>query len=135
MKRILKFLLVLSLCININNIYAQRSFFDAVPNPYHPANQNAIQDGWYEAIIKYTSHTGQESTYQLNVKVERLVVVAIDFGNGGYVHKGSNNSGYYYRGGALYFQRDEYGNVVSAYATVDINYDYGGWQKFQILIQ
>ena len=86
-------------------------------------------------IIKYTSHTGQESTYQLNVKVERLVVVAIDFGNGGYVHKGSNNSGYYYRGGALYFQRDEYGNVVSAYATVDINYDYGGWQKFQILIQ
>ena len=67
MKRILKILLVLSLCINANNIYAQRSFFDAVPNPYHPANQNAIQDGWYEAIVHYSSHTGQESTYKLNV--------------------------------------------------------------------
>ena len=75
MKRILKILLVLSLCINANNIYAQRSFFDAVPNPYHPANQNAIQDGWYEAIIQYSSHTGQESTYKLNVKVENLSIL------------------------------------------------------------
>ena len=97
MKKILKILVVLLLCTTANNIYAQ--YFDAVPNPYHPTNRNAIADGWYEAIIKYTSHTGQESTYQLNVKVELLVVVAIDFGNGGYVHKGSNNSGYSYRGG------------------------------------
>jgi hypothetical protein len=135
MKRILKILLVLSLCINANNIYAQRSFFDAVPNPYHPANQNAIQDGWYEAIVHYSSHTGQESTYKLNVKVENLVVVVIDFGNGGYVHRGPNNSAYHYRGGGLYFERNQYGEVVAASTTVDIYYDYGGWQKFQIYIQ
>lgn len=134
MKKILSLLFVLLLTCSVNNISAQ-IYFDAVPDPSHPANQNAIENGWYEATIQYSSHTGHRATYILNVKVEQLCVVAIDFGNGGSVHKGPNNSGYYYQGGGLYFSRDMYGNVVSASTTVYIKYSDGDWQRFDILIQ
>ena len=110
-------------------------YYQSTPNPYHPANQNAIADGWYMATIDYTSNTGHKATYTLKVAVEDLCVVAIDFGNGGYVHKGRNNSGYHYRGGGLYFSRDLYGNIVSASTTVTITYDNSSWQQFDIYIE
>lgn len=110
-------------------------YYQSAPNPYHPANQNAIADGWYMATIDYASNTGHKATYTLKVAVEDLCVVAIDFGNGGYVHKGRNNSGYYYNGGSLYFNRDRYGNVIAASTTVRITYDNGSWQVFSIVIQ
>ena len=138
MKKFLRVLVILLMCCITSSMNAQSGAtvnLNYVPNPYHPANQNAIEDGWYEAIVKYSSHTGEKSTYTLYVKVERLMVVAIDFGNGGSVHNGRNNSGYYYRGGALFFERDRNGNVIAANATVDVSYINGGWQRFQIYIQ
>ena len=87
------------------------------------------------ATIEYTSNTGLRATYTLNVAVEQLCVIAIDFGNGGSVHKDRNNSGYYYNGGGLYISRDNYGNVISASTTVRITYDNGSWQRFDIFIE
>ena len=135
-----KLLLPIVLCLITCVVYAQTGaphggFFESTPNPYSTANQNAISDGWYEATILYTSHTGHKATYTLNVRVERLCVVAIDFGNGGSVHKGYNNSGYYYRGGGLSFERDRNGYVVAASTIVTVSYDNGGWQQFNIYIQ
>lgn len=134
MKRVYSILLILSLICCANNVSAQ-GYYQSVPNPYHPANQSAIKDGRYEAIVQYSSHTGHRATYTLDVQVEQLCVVAIIFPNGGYVHKGRNNSGYYFQGGGLYFERDRYGNVIAASTTVYIKYDNGGWQKFEIYIQ
>ena len=135
-----KLFLLIALLLFSGFVYSQSGapyggYYESVPNPYHPANQNAIENGWYEAIIQYSSNTGHRATYTLDVKVEQLCVVAILFPNGGSVHKGHNNSGYYYQGGGLYFERDRYGNVVAASTTVYIKYNDGDWQKFDIFIQ
>ena len=53
-------------------------------------------------------------------KVESDRVVAIDFGNGGSVHSGYNNSGYYYTGGDLTFQYDYDRNIVGATTRVTV---------------
>lgn len=132
MKQLL-YILLLLLSIGISNIQAQ-GYYESVPNPYHPSNQNAIANGWYEATIQYSSNTEHHATYTLDVKVEQLCVVAILFPNGGSVHKGRNNSGYYFQGGGLYFERDRYGNVIAASTTVYIKYNDGDWQKFEIFI-
>ncbi len=80
-----------------------------------------IEDGWYEAVVSYYNpKTYTRSKYRLNVKVQYNRVVEIDFGNGGSVHAGYNNSGYVYSGGQLYFQRDYSGNIVSAEGKVTI---------------
>jgi hypothetical protein len=81
-----------------------------------------IQDGWYKATVSYyNSSTYQRSNYTLDVKVQYNRVVAIDFGNGGSVHSGYNNSGYTYSGGILSFQRDySSGQITSATARVSI---------------
>ena len=134
-----KYFLLFALLIYCGFVYSQSGapyggYYESTPSPYHPDNQNTIREGWYEAIVQYTSHTGYRATYTLNVRVEQLSVVAISFPNGGSVHKGQNNYGYYYRGGGLYFDRDRYGNVTEATTTVIITYDDGDWAKYDIYI-
>jgi hypothetical protein len=81
------------------------------------ANRTSIDDGWYSAIVKYMNpNTYTTSKYRLNVKVQYNRVVAIDFGNGGSVHSGFNNEGYFYTGGTL--SSDYSGNVT---ATVSVS--------------
>jgi len=56
-----------------------------------------IDNGWYTARVGYYNvRTYTRATYSLDVKVEYNQVTAIDFGNGGFVHSGYNNSGYTY---------------------------------------
>jgi hypothetical protein len=88
----------------------------------HFVNNLNIENGWYEATVKYFNpKTYTKSTYTLNVKVEYNRVIVIDFGNGGSVHSGYNNSGYFYNGGNLMFQKDFNGNVTSATTTVSVS--------------
>ena len=85
---------------------------------------NQIENGKYEAVIYYSSTTGQKSTYELVVTVTNDVVTAIHFGNGGSVHSGFNNEGYTYSGG--------HGNITGASTTVKVTYPNGTTQYFQI---
>lgn len=143
-KRGKQFLLVALLLFSVF-VYSQSGvpsggYYQSVPNPYHPANQNRQTNqsnsfaGWIGATIQYTSNTGHKATYTLNVAIQDNRVVAIDFGNGGSVHAGQNNSGYIYQGGELYMSQDMYGNVTSMYTTVRITYQDGRWQVFDITI-
>jgi hypothetical protein len=93
---------------------------------------NQIENGKYEAVIYYSSTTGQKSTYELAVTVTNDVVTAIHFGNGGSVHSGFNNEGYTYSGGQLSFSRDYHGNITGASTTVKVTYPNGTTQYFQI---
>lgn len=98
-------------------------------------NLSGIDDGWYEASIKYTNDaTGTNANYVLNVKVEYDKVVKIDFGNGGSVHSGYNNEGYTYNGGILSFERDMEGNTLAA-TTAVITSDSNGNKYFKIRIE
>ena len=75
------------------------------------SNVSAIDDGWYETTIKYQNlATGTRATYTLNVKVQYGNVVKIDFGNGGSLHSGVNNSGYLWSGGYISQSLDYYSN-------------------------
>ena len=86
---------------------------------------NQIENGNYEAVVYYSSTTGQKSTYELIVTVTNDVVTAIHFGNSGSVHSGYNNSGYTYSGGQLSFSRDYQGNITGASTTVKVTYPRG----------
>ena len=99
------------------------------PTPY------GISDGWYTAKVEYyNSATFKRATYTLNVKVEFNTITAIDFGNGGSVHSGINNSGYMWSGGYLSFQKDySTGNIISATAYVSVS-DSNGMRTFDITI-
>ena len=81
---------------------------------YESVYATTIGNGNYKANVNYSSSTGQRSTYQLIVTVKNDAVVAINFGNGGYVHDGYNNEGYTYSGGTLTFTTDYDGNIVRA---------------------
>ena len=147
MIRNISIIILLTIIGILNNIYAQTGGYalptgiqvprynNPVPNPYHPANRQVIQNNWYEATVKYTSYTGHEAIYTLNVKIESDCVITIDFGNGGSVHNGRNNSNYIYKGGNLNFHTDPYGNIQSATTTVYITYYDNTWQKFEILLE
>lgn len=145
MKRLLKILFVfLALClpnVAFSQLVGGSPSFETLPNPYHPANQSRQSsqnngfDGWIEATIQYSSNTGHHATYTLDVAIQDFRVVAIDFGNGGYIHTGQNNSGYVYQGGELYTTQDIYGNITSMYTTVRISYQNGSWQVFNITIE
>jgi hypothetical protein len=94
-----------------------------------------IPDGWYSATVKYTNYsTGTYATYTLNVRVSYGKVKEIDFGNGGSVHDGYNNSGYIYSGGYLSYDTDYNGTITSAYATVNV-YSNGDTKYFKITIE
>lgn len=91
------------------------------PQKQYSEAVSGVEDGWYEATVKYSnSETYTRSTYTLNVEVESNRVVKIDFGNGGSVHSGYNNSGYYYSGGNLNFQYDFNRNIIGATTRVTV---------------
>jgi hypothetical protein len=99
------------------------------------ANYGGIEDGWYNATVKYTNYsTGANSTYSLKVKVEYGKVSKIDFGNGGSVHSGYNNEDYIYSGGYLSFEKDNNGNTITASTTVTVS-DTNGMRYFKIIIE
>ena len=94
----------------------------------------AIDNGWYDAAVSYyNASTYQRSNYTLSVKVEYDSVTAIDFGNGGSVHSGYNNSGSTYSGGSLTMKRDYQGNILAATTRVSIS-DSDGTRTFDITI-
>jgi hypothetical protein len=96
-----------------------------------------IDSGWYAATVRYyNSKTFTRATYTLNVYVEYNTVTKIDFGNGGSVHSGYNNSGYLYTGGNLRINKDYYGNIRSASTSVTVTYyDPFYTQSFDITIE
>lgn len=101
---------------------------------HSPVFQN-LEDGWYDAVVSYSNpKTYQRSNYSLNVKVQYNRVTVIDFGNGGSVHSGYNNSGYTYYGGSLSFQRDFNGQITSATTQVSVS-DTDGTRYYDIKIQ
>ncbi|WP_439880924.1 hypothetical protein ACSX1A_17450 [Pontibacter sp. MBLB2868] len=114
-----QFLLALSILFFITTV----SYANTVSDPIKSSKTSNIQDGWYEATVKYyNSSTYTRSTYTLNVKVQYNRVVAIDFGDGGSIHSGYNNSGYIYSGGTLSFQRDySTGSITSATTRVTVS--------------
>jgi len=133
-----KIILMFALLATCSLSYPQTGghvYFDAIHRTPTAQEREEIPDGWYSATITYSSHTGQRSQYTLNVRVESFNVTAIDFGNGGSVHRGYNNEGYDYRGGALRVFRNQYGEVYAAETDVYIDYPNGGWQKFHIRIE
>lgn len=94
-----------------------------------------LEDGWYEAVVSYYNpKTYQRSNYSLSVKVQYNRVTTIDFGNGGSVHSGYNNSGYLYNGGNLSFQKDFNGQITSATTRVSVS-DTDGIRFYDITIQ
>jgi len=94
-----------------------------------------IDNGWYDAVVSYYNpSTFQKSSYTLSVKVEYDRVTAIDFGNGGSVHAGYNNSGYFYNGGILSMKKDNQGNIVAGTTRVSV-VDSNGTRTFDITIE
>ena len=95
----------------------------------------SIDNGWYNATVKHVNYsTGERGTYTLRVKVEYNSIKEIDFGNGGSVHSGYNNSGYMWSGGYLSFNNNYQGQVESASANVTIHDDNGSMRTFDITI-
>jgi hypothetical protein len=93
-----------------------------------------VPDGRYKAIVEYyNSATYTKATYQLVVGVRYGNVASIEFGNGGSVHSGANNEGYYYSGGTLYAETDYEGNIVSYTAKVTVT-DTNGTRTFKVTI-
>lgn len=93
-----------------------------------------IKNGWYDASVHYSNYnTNFESTYKLRVKVRGDYVVAIDFGNGGELHEGNNDSGYSYDGDQLVYHYNRNNQIHSATTTVNIT-DKSGTRYFQIKI-
>lgn len=86
-------------------------------------SRKAIDDGYYETTVDYYSYTGYTATYILDVKVVDERVVAIYFSNGGSLHTGYNNEGYYYEGGYLTAQTYN-GYIVALTTTVSVSIPY-----------
>ena len=129
MKKLITLLLIF---LTISQSYS-RSLL--VNNYEKTINYGGIEDGWYNATVKYTNYnTGTNSTYNLKVKVEYGKVSTIYFGNGGSVHSGYNNEGYFYSGGYLSFETDYNGNTVAATTAVTIS-DTDGMRYFKIRIE
>jgi hypothetical protein len=96
----------------------------------------SIKNGWYEATVSYYNpNTFRSSSYILDVKVEYNRVVQIDFGNGGSIHSGYNNSGYIYGGGNLSLQRDYSGNILGATTKVIVTYNNGTLITYNIELE
>ena len=122
-------LLLLCWCLNTSFIAPAKSSAICAVSAY------GIKDGWYTATVKYNNmKTYYNATYTLNVQVESNSVTVIDFGNGGSVHSGINNSGYFYSGGYLSFETDFNGNVTAAYTTVSVS-DSDGYRYYKVRIE
>ncbi len=97
-----------------------------------------IDDGWYEATVKYTNYsTWTTSSYILDVYVSDDRVTTIDFGNDGSFHTGFNSDGYLYSGGYFSFEKDYAGNITAATTTVTVTFLSGtsGTKQFKIRIE
>lgn len=110
--------------------------FSNIPgSEVHSLSAQNIENGWYEAVVSYYNpKTYQRSNYTLSVKVEYNRVTVIDFGNGGSIHSGYNNSGYTYYGGSLSFQKDFNGQITSATTQVSVS-DTNGTRYYDVKIQ
>ena len=96
-----------------------------------------IDNGWYTATVEYyNSKTYTRATYTLNVYVEYNSISKIDFGDGGSVHDGYNNSGYSFYSSHLRLNKNYNGAVTSATADVSVTY-YNPYytQTFDITIE
>ena len=92
--------------------------------------QVILDDGVYELVVEYQSHTSHSAQYVLDVRIQNDTVTAIYFDNGGSVHSGYNNSGYTWRGGGIRWRTDYYGDITSGHAIIQVTYKSGGWQLF-----
>lgn len=115
--------------IGVSNPFTERS------EVLKPSFSQQIDNGWYTAKVGYyNASTFTRATYSLEVKVEYNSVTAIDFGNGGSVHSGYNNSGYTYYGGNLYMEKDFQGQIVAATTKVTVT-DSDGTRSYDIRIE
>jgi hypothetical protein len=109
---------------------------DLVGFSHVKAAESGIKNGWYSATVKYVNYkTYTNATYTLDVHVQYDTVVEIDFGNGGSIHSGYNNSGYTYTGGNLSIERDFDQNVVAATARVTVYESNGNMKTYDIRIE
>ncbi len=143
-----KIIFLLLLCLVCTLIQAQ-SYQYYSPEPYKPVQPSAlellyqiqsqkkqnntqpqqnynvqnIENGWYNATVEYSnSNTYTNSTYSLTVHVSEDRVISIDFGNGGSVHTGLNNNGYFYTGGYLDFEKNYNNQIISGTTKVSIGH-------------
>jgi hypothetical protein len=93
-----------------------------------------LEDGVYELEVDYSSNTGHDASYVLDVRIQDDKVTYIYFPNGGSVHSGRNSSGYTWRGGGIRWNLDYYGNIKSGRAVIQVNYRDGSWQLFTIYL-
>jgi len=128
--------LILIIC-SLSDLWSSNCYLTPNPPPITVStNFSKLQDGWYSATVKYYNYnTGTRSTYSLDVKVEYDRVVKIDFGNGGSVHSGYNDSGYTYSGGYLSEKTDYYNNVVGYTTKVTIYESNSNTVTFDITIE
>ena len=92
-----------------------------------------LEDGWYTCKVAYSSSSSYiRSTYSLPVKVQYGQVVEIEFGSGGSVHSGYNNSGYTFSGGTISLEKDYSGKIIGGTSTVTIRENNGGSKRYEI---
>ncbi|MBO5919326.1 MAG: hypothetical protein J6Q34_02395 [Bacteroidales bacterium] len=91
-----------------------------------------LDDGVYTLPVEYQSNSTSYERYTLNVKIQNDQITHIYFDNGGYLHRGSNNSGYTWSGGGIRWNVDYNGNIRSGIAKISIKYSGGRWQLFTI---
>lgn len=81
----------------------------------------SIENDLYKSKLQYYNYSTDESgTYTLKVRVEYNAVKEVDFGDGGAVYDGYNNSDYSWSGGYLSFSSNYQGQVESSSANVTI---------------
>lgn len=133
-----KFFLLLVICLGIQVIPTSAQYIGYIPIfPVTSRNLREVilDNGVYELPVSCQSHTGQRANYILDVKIQNDNVICIYFGNGGYVHRGHNNSSYSWRGGGIEWDVDWRGNIISGSAIIQIDYDNGKYQLFTIRIE
>ncbi len=143
-KRIVLSIVVTLLTISASAQYVEYQPFPGVPQNYSipfveykpysptPAPQRQAPIQVYKAIVEYNSSTGHTAEYVLNVGVRGSRVEAIYFDNGGSVHTGTNNSGYYFKGGEL--EKTTYEGETYYVTKVTISYNNGSWHSYIIII-
>jgi len=129
-------IVLLALCTTVVlSGYCQVGKSAALDYPINP-NGARIEDGWYKATVEYHNlNTLTKSTYTLDVEVNHVKVSRIDFGNGGSVHDGVNNSGYFYSGGLLHLFVDREGNAIKSETTVTITGPGSKLIKYKVTIE
>lgn len=139
MRRLFLFLMML---VTLTTIQLKAQSYSDIFTTYTPIfsvtqrnlDQVILDDGIYSMKVDYESNTGHKATYVLDVTIRRDNVVRIDFGNGGCVHQGPNNSNYTWYGGGIRWLLDFEGNIQGGLSTIQVNGPDGQWQLFTIRI-